>query len=81
MIVTLRYHALLREKTGKTEEALDLPPGAAVGDALKRFAAKYAALAPLLPSLQVAVNDEFAARDGKLRDGDVVDLLPPFGGG
>ena len=31
--------------------------------------------------LRYAVNDCFVGADRVLRDGDVVDLLPPFGGG
>ena len=81
MQITLRYHALLREKTGRSDERLELPAGASAAEALARFFAKYPALAALEKSLQVAVNDEFAARGQALHEGDCLDLLPPFGGG
>ena len=81
MDVIVRYHALLRERTGRAEEPCALPAGATVAAVLARFAGRYPTLAGLGPSLRAAVNDEFAAPDALLRDGDIVDLLPPFGGG
>ena len=81
MQVTVQYHALLREKTGRTDESLALPAGAKVQDLLSNFALRYPGLAPLLPSLTVAVNDEFATPPQVLKTGDRIDLLPPFGGG
>ena len=81
MIVTLHYHALLREKTGRMEEHLSLLAGATAGEALEAFFDKYPALVGLNSSLHLAVNDEFVARGDMLREGDRLDLLPPFGGG
>ncbi|MCW8133537.1 MAG: MoaD/ThiS family protein [Planctomycetota bacterium] len=81
MKVTLRYHALLREKTGRAAEALEFPAGATVAFALERFASAYPALDGLRATLQAALNDEFARPADALRDGDTLDLFPPFGGG
>jgi molybdopterin converting factor small subunit len=38
-------------------------------------------LGGLEKALKIAVNDEFALPGDALKDGDAVDLLPPFGGG
>jgi len=81
MIITLRYHALLREKTGLAQEHFELPSGALAAEALARFFTKYPSLTGLDKSLHLAVNDEFVGRGEMLREGDKLDLLPPFGGG
>lgn len=81
MKVTVRYHAILREETGRAEEPFELPSGSGVKDVLAHFFAAYPELGGLEKSLKVAVNDEFAQPGDALKDGDTVDLLPPFGGG
>ncbi len=81
MNVLARYHALLRERTGKTEENIELAASAKVKEVLAFFEEQYPELAGIRPSLTVAVNDEFATADQVLAEGDKVDLLPPFGGG
>jgi molybdopterin converting factor small subunit len=35
----------------------------------------------LRDGLRCAVNEEFVEMERVLQDGDIVDLLPPFGGG
>jgi MoaD family protein len=79
--VNVRYHALLRETTAREGEFFELQPGGAVAELLKEFERRYPAASRLLPALKVAVNEEIAGRDAALRDGDNVDLFPPFGGG
>lgn len=80
--VTVRYHALLREKIGLDRESYSLTAAdATCAGLLHAFSAKYANFQTLLPSLHVAVNNEIAAHDQPLSSGDTVDLLPPFGGG
>lgn len=81
MRITLRYHALLRERTGCAAEPADLPDGSNAGAALEYFFARHPALQGLRAAVKLAVNDEFAAADAPLKTGDTVDVLPPFGGG
>jgi len=81
MRITLRYHALLRERTGCAEEPAELPEGSNAGAALDHFFARHPALRGLRAAVKLAVNDEFAATDVPLKAGDMVDVLPPFGGG
>lgn len=52
-----------------------------MNDALRAFFERYPALRGLEGRLHVAVDDEFAAPDDRLKPGARVDLLPPFGGG
>lgn len=82
MRVMVRYHALLREKTGLSSEAFELDsPKPCVGDALAAFVRKHTAFERLAPSLHVAVNDEIVRRNHPLSASDTLDLMPPFGGG
>jgi molybdopterin converting factor subunit 1 len=79
--VSVRYFAVVRERLGREEETLTLAPGATVGAALDALVARYAALAPLRPYVQVAVNQAMAAPERVLADGDELALIPPVAGG
>ena len=76
MEVTVRLFAMLRERAGKAEVTLELPPGARVEDALERLGG----LADGLP-LVMAVNREYAPADKVLDQGDELALIPPVSGG
>jgi molybdopterin converting factor subunit 1 len=77
--LSVTYFAILREQRGVSEEELSTEaatPNALYGElrAAHGFTldARY---------VRAAVNDEFAAMDGPLRDGDRVIFLPPVAGG
>lgn len=81
MRVTVLYFAVFRERLGLDEEALDLPAGAHVRDAIAALAAKHEAIATLRTKFRVAVNQDFAADDLALAEGDELALIPPVAGG
>ena len=82
MRVTVCYHALLREKTGRASEKFELESATPdVSDLLAAFVKKHSAFERLAPALHVAVNDEIIGRKQRLNENDRVDLMPPFGGG
>lgn len=78
MRVTVRYFAVLRERKGCDEEALEVPSGTTLGGL-------YASLFPPGPggALPVAYarNLVYASPSDVLADGDEVAFLPPIGGG
>jgi molybdopterin synthase catalytic subunit len=76
MVVTVRLFAMLRERAGAPELALELPDGARVADALEQLDH----LAGGLP-LVMAVNREYADADHLLDAGDELALIPPVSGG
>lgn len=84
-MVQVLYFASLRERAGRSEEQLALPPGVATVAALAawlraRDAAGAAAFAnPQL--VRAAVNQDYAAPDTPVADGDEVAFFPPVTGG
>ena len=76
MEVTVRLFAMLRERAGRAELALELPDGARVRDAL----AELRGLAEGVP-LVMAVNREYADEERVLDPGDELALIPPVSGG
>ncbi len=80
MNVTVKFFALGRELTGRSEMALELPEAATVQaliDQLKSAHPRFARLKSYL----VAVNMEYADLGAPLHDGDEVAIIPPVSGG
>jgi len=81
MLVMLRYFAGHRDITGRSEEQLDLAPGATVGSVWELLVARYPRMAGYTGRLLYAVNQDFATPATELRDGDEVAFIPPVSGG
>ncbi|MBN9683874.1 MULTISPECIES: molybdenum cofactor biosynthesis protein [unclassified Corallococcus] len=81
MSVTVLYFAAARERAGLSRESLDVPPGARVSDVLALLASKHPPLAPLLPHLRVAVQQQFVALDSPVAPDAELALIPPVAGG
>ena len=81
MHCTVRYHAILQERLGKQEDSIPITADLTAALLLEQIGQQYPALQPLIPSLKIAINDEFVEPHNRVREGDRVDLLPPFGGG
>ncbi len=80
MKVKVRFFARLKEEVGLSEVELELDEGASLADVIRAFLRERDAGAIL-----VAVNEELVEasdlRDVRLKDGDVVDVMPPASGG
>jgi molybdopterin converting factor subunit 1 len=79
MKLNIRYYAILREQTGKSEESLDTDAAtpSAVFDQLKtRYPFTLNA-----QQLKVAINAEFREWNTPLKDGDSIVFIPPVAGG
>jgi MoaE-MoaD fusion protein len=81
MRVQVLFFGVLKEMVGKPVEAIDLPEGASLRDVLARYELRFPRLKESLPSLALAVNQQYSGPDTKLNEGDEVALLPPVSGG
>lgn len=77
MNVSVKVFAHLRERLGFSEQALELPDGATVGDAWTRLTGETSVPRHVL----CAVNLEYVAVDTRLDDGDELAFFPPVTGG
>ncbi len=85
MAVRILYFAWLRERMGRGEERLALPPGVAtVGELAawlrERDDAGARAFAEIA-TVRAAVNQTFAQPSAAVQDGDEVAFFPPVTGG
>jgi MoaE-MoaD fusion protein len=81
MRVQVLFFGILKDIVGKALDAIELPDDASVRDVLARYESQFPKLKESLPSLAVAVNQQYAGSDTKLRPDDEVALLPPVSGG
>jgi MoaE-MoaD fusion protein len=81
MRVRVLFFGHLKDLAGKPGDALDLPDGASVRDLLQCYATQIPRIKASLPSLAVAVNQQYADAETKLKPNDEVALLPPVSGG
>lgn len=81
MRVTVLYFAAARERAASRSDSLELPEGATAGDALRAACAAHPQLSTLADKLRLAVDQQFAGPETRLRDGAEVALIPPVAGG
>ena len=83
--MTLLYFAWVREQIGRDSEEIALPADvqtvAALLDWLRSRGDGYAQALEDLSVIRVAVNQEFAAPEHAVADGDEIALFPPVTGG
>ncbi len=84
MALKILYFAGLREAVGQSSEQLPLPARVgSVGELHAHLVARggvWAALATT-KNLRIAVNQQMAAMDAPVKDGDEVAFFPPVTGG
>lgn len=79
--MTVQLYAACRDVFHASELRQVLPPSATAEMLIEALVVREPAFARFAPTIHLAVNDEFAARDRELAEGDVVALLPPVSGG
>jgi molybdopterin synthase catalytic subunit len=79
--INVQFFSYLRQWGGQDEYVLDLPNDADVAEALAELYAKFPRLREVDESILTAIGLEFATRATKLREGDVLSLMPPLQGG
>lgn len=81
MKVTIKLFARLREIVGTGTLEHELTDGATVEELLNTLHTEFPGLAELAVRTIISVNQEFAAPDSSLHDGDEVAIFPPVSGG
>lgn len=81
MRVRVLFFGVLKEMAGTSAEEIELTPGASVVDVLAEYKKKIPKLGNMLPSIALAVNQEYAKPETRLNANDEVALLPPVSGG
>jgi molybdopterin synthase catalytic subunit len=81
MRVRVLFFGMLKDLSGKSGDLLELAEDATVRDVLAHYESQIPQLKESLPSLALAVNQEYAGPGTKLKDGDEIALLPPVSGG
>ena len=83
LTVTVRYFAAARAAAGVPAETVALPGPATVGDVLGTIAQQHGPqLEQVLTRCSYLLRETAVHGDGTaIRDGDTLDVLPPFAGG
>jgi molybdopterin synthase catalytic subunit/molybdopterin converting factor small subunit len=81
MKISVLFFGVLKDLVGRSTEKVDLPEGSRVQDLVLYYAQTSSQLEAMIPSLAVAVNQEYSGVNQTLCDGDEVGLLPPVSGG
>ncbi len=81
MKVTVKLFAIVRDRAGVSDVALDLPEGATIASAAGQLAKKFPAIEAFLPRCAFALNLEYTSISEPLKDGDELAVIPPVSGG
>ena len=81
MRVRVLFFGVLKEIAGKSADEIDVRDSASVRDVLLHYQSQIPQLKSSLSSIALAVNQQYAGADTKLKANDEVALLPPVSGG
>ena len=81
MQIRMRYFASLREITGLSEEALNIPEETTVAGARTLLLERYPRLESALARAVCAINHQYVTPETVLKKNDEIVFIPPVGGG
>jgi len=81
MTVRVLFFAILRERAGCKEIAVQLPEASTVGELWSTLCRTYPQFEPLSSSMSFAVDQEYVDRSSVLHADAEVALIPPVSGG
>jgi sulfur-carrier protein len=79
--VRVLFFGRLKEIVGRSEDSVELAPGAHIETLFARYGAHHPELANYRSSVVASRNQEFSAWTTPLSSGDEVAFLPPVSGG
>jgi len=72
---------VIREIVGVREDTIDVAEGARLETVLDGYSGRFPRLRAMLPSVVIALNQQFANPASPVSDGDEIAFLPPVSGG
>ncbi len=81
MQATVLLFAMARDRAGRPSITVDLPNRATVADLKAALAGACPALGPMLPTVRIAINSEYADDDRPIPPGSELAAIPPVSGG
>ncbi len=81
MKIKVLYFSSIKDKLKKKEELLDINENASLKEVISLLKEKYPNIAESLDKSMFAVNEEYADKNTKLKEGDTVAVIPPVSGG
>jgi molybdopterin converting factor subunit 1 len=81
MRIRILFFGILKDVVGRTQDELEMPEDSSVADVLAYYELQFPSLRESLSSIALAVNQQYAGRQVKLKAGDEIALLPPVSGG
>jgi len=79
--INLKFFGQLRELTGRSDEQIEVEPGAKIEELARVLAERFPKINKHLAVVSFSVNSEYVRKEKQLQDGDEVGLLPPISGG
>lgn len=81
MNVTIKLFAQASQLAGVSQTRMELTDDATVADLKRQLVSTFPSLSPLIPSLFVAINSEYADDQESIPEGAEVACFPPVSGG
>jgi len=79
--IKILYFSSIKDKLKKSSDYFELQENSTVKDLIESIEKKYPEISENIKNIMVAVNEEYADKERKLEEGDVVALIPPVSGG
>ena len=81
MRVRVLFFGMLKDLVGRSSDSIDLHEGASIRDVLAHYEERIPRMKYSLPSVALALNQQYADPDAKLQPDDEIAFLPPVSGG
>jgi MoaE-MoaD fusion protein len=81
MKMNVRLFATLKESAGASQVSLEIVEPATVSNLIDELFHQYPTIQPLMQTILVSVNQEYADRTQTIYPGDEIVLFPPVSGG
>jgi molybdopterin converting factor subunit 1 len=81
MRVKVLFFGVLKDLVGTSEDTIDVPPNATVGNVFEHYADRIGTLRDRRSSILFARNRDFSTGDTRVAENDEIAFLPPVSGG